>query len=219
MDCTERISWAQVVRNVAFPLVRPGELDRRCTQHGSFLENLRRSYRASLRNFKFSWTIGVLQLIFNWVWVYDEVNKTRPITIWQLMTLKISFLVWSCAACLFTWTVWLFHKLKNELASVQRIQSEWHESNNELPSRPMREREPPGFAFPLIAHFLEIAAQLTEGLDTRFSRRKKNSWRFLNTPICRDRIKCQHWHAQTRSVESGERGSARSRSCGETKQP
>jgi hypothetical protein len=89
-----------------------------------FLEKLRTSYQASLRNLKFGWLLGIVQLAFLSAWVYKEVNKTLPLTIGQFLSMKISLVIWACLAGLLGWTVLLFLKLSRQLNTVTRLQRE-----------------------------------------------------------------------------------------------
>ena len=93
-----------------------------------FLERLRDSYQASLRNLKFGWLIGVIQLVFISIWAFRRVNESGPLSVWQFMTLDMSVAVWTCVVCLFGWTIWLFVTLRRKLASVSELQLNWDNS-------------------------------------------------------------------------------------------
>jgi hypothetical protein len=146
-----------------------------------FLEKLRHRYQVSLRNVKFGWVLGSIQFLFNVVWVYRQVSRNHPITIWQFMTLKISLGVWICVALMFVWTIWFFRKLKDELASVERLQREWHrpESNWEEIRKPRKTLK-----WNLIVQFIRdltmlpaLLDGLVDGMDWNLRRKKKKSWK------------------------------------------
>jgi hypothetical protein len=107
-----------------------------------FIRQLRTSYQATLRNLKFGWVLGAVQLLVNTVWVYREVSKTTPLGVWQFVTLPITLAVWMCVLCLLGWTVWLYRKLHGQLESVQRLQEEMEESTTA--------HESPGYKWPTL---------------------------------------------------------------------
>ena len=91
-----------------------------------FLEKLRSSYRATLKNLIFGWMLGAVQILFSSAWVYREISSRDPITVRQFITLKVSLCIWLCTAFMFIWTVRVFSKLRAELAAIEKLQNEWN---------------------------------------------------------------------------------------------
>lgn len=104
---------------------RPGNWTGTALNTEVFLQKLRSSYRATLRNLKFGWILGLAQILFSSVWVYREISIHEPITIWQFVTLPANLSLWFCIAVVFLWTLRVFYKLKTELAALEQLHEEW----------------------------------------------------------------------------------------------
>jgi hypothetical protein len=89
---------------------------------------------------KFGYFLGVVQLLFSSWWVYVELNRHSPITVWQFVTLKASLAAWLCVACLLGAAMWLSRKLTGELAHVEQLRSDWAgcENGPVIPERTLR---------------------------------------------------------------------------------
>ena len=141
-----------------------------------FLQLLKRRYRATLRNVKFGYALGAVQLLFSSAWVYFELNRSGPITVWQFLTLKASLAAWLCIALLLAGALWFSHKLEQELASVEKLQREWQGS--EVPLATMddpEKRRGSRLIVPLLEAITMIQSRL-EGVVWQ-QRKKKKGWR------------------------------------------
>ncbi len=138
-----------------------------------FLQLLQRRYRATLRNMKFGYALGAVQLLFSSTWVYFELNRSGPITVWEFLTLKASLAAWLCIVLLLTGAVWFSHKLEQELAYVEILQREWEGSR--VPLATLSESTYRGVSS-FIAPFIEAVTMFQsrlEGTVWRQRRKKK----------------------------------------------
>lgn len=137
-----------------------------------FLERLRKSYRATLRNVAFGWLLGAVQLLFGSVWVYRELSRHERMSPGQFLTLTPNLFLWACAAAAFGWSVRFFLRVRREVACVERLQREWESEEVEAEKMPAPVR-----TGTLVKGFLRHAERLVPADFGWNLRRKKKSWR------------------------------------------